>query len=147
MPGSLPTSFAGRLAWLRKAWANEPWPVHLHHRGVWIGDPGTGDHQWPAELTGGSKLGSPAWSEGFRRWIENSREDLDEDGSFIRPLAAAITELSHSAPLTARTLWTLGLCGFNWEAVALRGGWATEMYAGFVSNAIAMLYDHYRVAP
>lgn len=87
----MPKGIDALCAWLAEVSAEEL-PDRLHDRGVWR------DHGAHAE--GGSHLGSPVLHDDFRRFIEDSPSQLDEDGYFRTPYRAMLSRLrrNHSVP-------------------------------------------------
>lgn len=129
----LPTSFRGRLAWFAGAWAMEPVPEHLHSRGVWHDE------------AGGSRLGSPMWSADFVSYLCDAAMETDEDGSFKRPLAAALEKLRcDGSEFTVKVLWRLGMSGCAWEQIALALGYDIEVFQGYLSDALVKLWTLYQ---
>jgi hypothetical protein len=125
-----PKTFNALLDWLKQVWAEEPFPDHIHSRGVF-------------EL---SALGAPAMNHAFTQHIERP-SGTDQDGYFLTPLNAALEQISHGHPLAARNIWAVIRVDFDWKAIAARGGWAQEMYAMYLSRAIEDLWWQYKMAP
>lgn len=133
--GRMPANLGGFLKWYADGWDSEV-PTRLHKPEVWR------DHGIHAE--GGSKLGSPAWGDQFRRYMENVASECDEDGYFVRPMHAALSRIARRYPLTARALFAVAQSGYDWKAVALRGGWADEMFYLYLVQALTMLWHEHR---
>lgn len=133
--GAQPKTFGALLKWYSDIWDAEV-PTSIHKSEVWR------DHGIHAE--GGSKLGSPAWGDRFRRYIENSDAEVDEDGWFVRPMHAALSRIGRRWPLTARSLFAVAQSGYDWRGVATRGGWSEEMFAVYLTQALTMLWVEYR---
>lgn len=132
--GDQPKGLPALLRWYAKAWEAEI-PDKLHASGIWR------DHGTQAE--GGSALGSLPWSDPFRRYLENSPSEIDEDGYFRRPIHAALSRLSRPWPMMSRTLFAIAQAGFLWRDVATRGHWAVEMFEIYTEEALRRLWREY----
>lgn len=145
--GRMPKTLGGLLRWMAEQWmlelptalqvVEEPW----HGRQERDKD---GNPRWPSELVGGSLLGTPKDKDPFRRLMENSPSEVDEDGSYRRPMHAAIDRLSRRKPLMARNLAAVARAGWDWKSVGTRGGWPEEMYADYLTRALVVLWQEYR---
>lgn len=133
--GRQPASLGQFLRWYSDGWDAEV-PTSLHKAEVWR------DHGIHAE--GGSKLGSPAHSDPFRRYMENTDSECDEDGYFARPMHAALSRIGRRYPLTARTLFAVAQSGYDWKGVGTRLGYADEMFHGYLLWSLALLWNEYR---
>ncbi len=133
--GRMPTSLGGFLKWYSDGWDAEV-PTSLHKTEVWR------DHGIHAE--GGSKLGTPAWGDRFRRYMENADSECDQDGYFARPMHAALSRIGRRYPLTARALFAVAQSGYDWKGVATRGGWADELFYLYLVQAFTLLWHEYR---
>lgn len=138
--GRPPRTFASLMRWYADGWDMEV-PDAIHRSEVWMGRSGEGI---PAEHVGGSKLGTKAHTDPFRRYLENVPSEIDVDGSYVRPMHAALTRLSRRYPLTGRALFAVAQAGYDWRGVAVRGGWADEMFALYLTQALAQLWAEYR---
>ncbi len=132
--GRPPRNLAAAIAWFREQCANEI-PTTLHKSGVWR------DYGMHAE--GGSVLGSPAPSEPFRRFIENSPNELNEDGHYVRPVRAALYRMSLRWPLTARHLFRLALVDGDWRRHAANEGFHDEEMAVYIEAALMRLWEDF----
>jgi hypothetical protein len=132
--GIMPKALPELLRWYSEGWDAEV-PTALHKSEVWR------DHGQHA--TGGSKLGTPAHSDPFRRYLENEPSEMDADGWYTRPMHAALSRLSRRKPLTARALFAVAQCGYDWRGVADRGHWADEMFEVYICEALRMLWREY----
>ena len=133
--GVPPSDLAALLRWYAAGWDAEV-PMTLHRPEVWR------DHGQGAQ--GGSRLGSPAWSDPFRRYMEGTPSETDQDGSYARPMHAALSRLGRRHPLTVRALFAVAQSGYDWRGVADRGHWAGEMFAIYLERALLMLWAEHR---
>lgn len=145
--GRMPKTLPQLLRWMSEQWVLEtPAAIQVVEE-VWSGKQEyhrDGSTRWPAELTGGSHLGTPREVGAFRHLMEGSPQAIDEDGSYIRPLRAALARLSWRRPLMARNLVAVMASGCDWRGVAARGGWAEEMYADYLTAALVTLWREYK---
>ena len=134
------------LAWFRTEWANEI-PERLHTSGV----------EWTAG-DGGSRLGTPRWAEGFRRYIVDPRDYAVEyavydnvnqtDPHYVRPLRCAIAWLAHHRhPLMARWLFRLGTLDGQWAAVADSFTVPHEYGEAITRTALVLVRRAYMIRP
>lgn len=139
-----PETLPGYLRWYAEAWDDEV-PTTLHKVEVWASSgeivDGSGDK---VSDPGGSKLGTRAWGNQFRRYMENVDSECDADGFYIRPMHAALSRMERRWPLTARSLFAVAQSGYDWRGVAERGHWAEEMFYRFLMDAFAALWKEYR---
>lgn len=129
-----PANLAAAIAWFRGVCAEEL-PVTLHRAGVWR------DYGLHAE--GGSALGSPALSDPFRRFLQDSPSATDQDGNYIKPLRAALSRMSRHHPLTARHLFRLALVDGDWKRHAANEGFQDEEMALYLWGALLMLWKDF----
>ena len=129
--GIMPKTLPGLLHWYATG-RDEEVPTALHKSEVWR------DHGEHAQ--GGSRLGTPAHTDSFRRYLEGMSSELDADGYFARPMHAALSRVHRSRPLTARALFAVAQSGYDWRGVAERGHWATEMFEVYITAALMMLW-------
>lgn len=145
----LPKGLSGLLRWFLTGWSEET-PDTLHRGGhsTWFGPESsefkgakvaafTGPDREPvpsAELVGGSVLGSPAFNESFRRYIEESafarvrgKVDGKEQASaqFERPMRVAVSQMAWGdpgrragLPLAAQYAFALGMSNGDWRQLA-----------------------------
>jgi hypothetical protein len=132
--GIMPKALPGLLRWYAEGWDSEV-PTAIHKSEVWR------DHGPQAQ--GGSKLGTPAHSDPFRRYLENMPSEMDADGYYTRPMHAALSRLGRRHPLTARALFAVAQSGYDWRGVAERGHWADEMFEVYIAEALRMLWREY----
>lgn len=163
--GRCPETFEARLAWLARVWADEPMPEAIHGAGVWDGpqrfdrrgDPKTwptpnGMPEWPAELVGGSAIGSPRIIEPFRRYIEGARNSLDQDGYYRRPLAVALAKLEvggrRRPPRPRGASFVLDTCrSGDWRRVADQRGMDPEEAHDYLCALLGLLWEAYAPMP
>ncbi len=129
--GRPPRNLAAAIAWFREQCHNEV-PTTLHKSGVW--------RDYGTNAEGGSALGSPALSEPFRRLLENSASELDQDGFYVRPLRAALSRMSRRHPLTARHLYRLALVDGDWKRHAANEGFHDEEMQVYLERALFLLW-------
>ena len=132
--GVMPKGLPGLLRWYSQGWDAEV-PTALHKSEVWR------DHGIDAQ--GGSKLGSPAHTDPFRRYLENGSSEVDEDGYYLRPMHAALWRLGRRKPLMARHLFAVAQSGYDWRGVAERRHWTDEEYEVYLAEALRMLWREY----
>lgn len=134
--GKEPRGLGGLLHWYEEEWTSEV-PDRLHTSAIWQDD-GLG-----------SAIGSPAWSDPFRRYLEHSARELDEDGYFLRPVHAALADMSHRQPLIARLLLRLAWAGFTVDGVELVGEGAlpTEYKLVLCEQGLRGLWARWQPAP
>jgi hypothetical protein len=135
--GVQPKGLDQLLAWFRDLIADEV-PVALHKRGLWY------DHGQDA--SGGSKLGTPAWSDPFRRFIEgvDHPSALNDDGFYLWPLRAALSRMDRDRkPLTARMLFQLALLGGDWHRLADQMCYPIEIMELTIERALMHCWREY----
>lgn len=129
--GIQPRGLDALVRWFREVIADEA-PVAVHKPGVWR------DHGTEAE--GGSKLGSPAISDAFRRFIEGVPWQTDPDGYYVMPFRAALSRMSRRWPMAARHLYRLALVDGDWRRHADNVAWQREEMELYVESALRMLW-------
>lgn len=133
--GAQPKGLHALLGWFREVAVGEL-PVAVHKAGVWR------DHGPEAE--GGSKLGSPALSDHFRRLTEGTSSQLDSDGCYLFPMRAALDRLARSGkPLTARALFHLALVDGDWRRLADVMSYPDEFMELYIERALFHLWREY----
>ncbi len=132
--GLQPKSLPDLLRWFRGLCADET-PRTIHKAEVWH------DHALHGE--GGSALGSLAWSDPFRRYLENSDSECDAEGMYLRPLAASIFRLRLRYPLTAQHLYRLTLVDGDYRRHAENVGWQYEEMSVYLTRALQMLWREF----
>jgi hypothetical protein len=150
-----PTTFEDHLSWYAYHWSLEM-PDRIHVRGVWYGRQQVGregEDIWAAELTGGSRLHAPAVADGFRRYIENSDWERDDEGDYLRPMHAAVRRMlldgprREAQPTLALWLLRLAVNGFSWAALADAMHRPHDEVRAILDSALRQLYDLYQAGP
>lgn len=140
----MPKDLRGLMAWYEEQWSLET-PDRLHVHAVWKDRVTSHEQGEGIQPVGGSDTGAPAYSEPFRKRLENSPSELDVDGYYMRPLASALSRLGNGGhPLMARSLMSVAMAGFDWRAVADRGHWPHEMFEAFIREALIQLWRTHR---
>lgn len=168
-----PRSFEDLVAWLVEGYAAET-PRAIHAGGLWVGRPPrvvervvdgkrrlVPSEDIPADLVGGSELGSPKDAEPMRQLMENSPRQIAGDGleeHYVRPMRAALARLSgrHDCvaverrarrcpprPLMAHYLTEIAIAGGDWRAVGDRWDYdrgTAEIMAGTALRELARIY-------
>ena len=121
--GVRPKGMAALLRWFLSEWTAEV-PDAIHGGELWRGVPGRNESP-PKDLLGGSLLGTLAYADPFRRFIENRPGEVDADGFYVRPMRAAVADLAGrdenaDSWYWARYLWMLGCNAGDWLAVGER---------------------------
>lgn len=129
-----PKGLGPLVTWFRDVIADES-PITLHKGGVWR------DHGQDA--AGGSKLGAPAISDAFRRFIEGVPWQTDPDGYYVLPFRAALARISRRWPMTARHLYRLALVDGDWRRHADNVAWQHEEMELYIGEALRMLWREY----
>ena len=129
-----PRTLPELVAWFREALDSET-PMTLHKGEVW--------RDYGQHASGGSLLGTPAWSEPFRRFIAGSEHETDVEGYFIRPLRAALARFRRQHPLTSRHLVRLALAQGDLDRHAANIGWSLEEVEMFMSRALFLLWKEW----
>jgi hypothetical protein len=149
--GLRPKGVGAYVNWLLTEWANEL-PDRMHEHAVWRGYASTNETP-PKDHLGGSLSGSPAWTDPFRRYMENSPRELDRDGYFVRPLHAALGELAGRGPayadkpFMARFCLALACAGGDWRGVCDRIHIPVQVQEVWTESALARLWGHWRESP
>ena len=133
--GIMPATLGQLLRWYAEGWDAEV-PTSIHKSDVWR------DHGIHAE--GGSKLGSLAYRDPFRRYLEDIASQTDEDGWFTLPMHAALERLGRRWPFGARTLFAVAQSGYDWRGVAERLHYADEFMHRYLQQALEDLWTEYR---
>ena len=142
------------MQWFLTEWQAEL-PTSIHKGEVWRDYVGLTEDR---AGQGGSLLGTPAYAELFRRYIEGSPFETDPDGRYVRPLHAAIARIcgrqGHEGPtptrlpgpFMARFLFRLGHSGdINHSCHTM--GIPPQVQPIYVEQALYRLWRVYEVAP
>jgi hypothetical protein len=92
---------------------------------------------------GGSRLGTLAWSDGFRRILEAPRSQ-DPEGFYLLPLAAALASIERRDSYMAAYLRAIALAGFEVSPVGMRAGLPESVAMVYAREALECLYRAYR---
>lgn len=109
--GIQPKGLDALVTWFREL-IHEEVPVTVHKAEVW--------RDYGHDGSGGSLLGTPAYSDPFRRFIESvDRPSItDEDGRYRFPLRSALSRISRRDDVMARMLYQLALLDGDWYRLA-----------------------------
>lgn len=141
--GRMPRTLSGLLHWYTQALALEL-PDRTHKREVWRDSVSTHELEQGTQPTGGSHLGTPAWSGLFRAFIEGSESRTDEDGYYLFPVRSALCRLSRRWPATASYLFRVGMSEGDWRTTATALGYSLEIMEVFTEEALRKLWlQHY----
>jgi len=142
--GVRPKDLPGLLRWYEQACSDEM-PDRDHVRGVWHDFVTPDEARRGIKPVGGSQSGAPAYSEPFRKRIENTPSEVDQDGYYLRPIEAALSRIARAGqPLMSRHLQMLAWAGFDWRRRADLIGWAHEEYEVYIREALIHLWREYR---
>jgi hypothetical protein len=142
------------MAWFLEEWQREL-PSRTHKAEVWRDYVGFTEDRMGQ---GGSLLGTPAYAELFRRYIEGSPFETDPDGRYVRPIHAAIARLCgrrghdgptpklDNGPFMARFLFRLAHSGDLGHSAASMGIPA-QVQLIYAEQALYRLWRVYEVAP
>ncbi len=135
--GQMPKSMECLVSWFRDVCAQEL-PVRLHKSGVW--------RDYGVNAEGGSYIGSPASTDAFRRFMENSPSNVDQDGYYSKPLRAALSRLNRRWPFMARHLYRLALVDGDWRLYARQATvWSDEEMQLYMGEALRRLWREYAI--
>lgn len=143
---TMPKDLPGLLAEYEAACSSET-PNDLHSSQVWRDRVSAGELESGVHPVGASESGALAYSDEFRRRIENSAAEVDHGDDeaavasgrvyFMRPVQAALGRIARRGrPLMARHLQLLAWAGFDWRARADKIGWAHEEYEVYIREAL-----------
>lgn len=172
-----PRTFVALVAWLVEGY-NAETPMAHHAGDLWVGRPPrtvervvdgkrrlVPSEDIPADLVGGSELGSPKDAEPFRQLLENSPRQIAGDGleeHYVRPMRAALSKLSgrHDCitaerrlrkcpprPLMAHYLTEIAIAGGDWRSVGDRWDYDQATAEIVATSALRELARLYRKAP
>lgn len=149
-----PRGLPALLHWFLTEWAHEV-PDRIHKGDVWRDYVGLMEDR---KAEGGSRLGSPQYAEAFRRYLEGSPFETDQDGRYARPIHAAIaricgrqghegpTERLAPYPYMARFLFRLATTGDVAQACASMGI-PPQVQPIYAEQALYRLWRGYAVGP
>jgi len=135
-----PRGLIDLLHWFEAEWHDQA-PDDLHRFDVWR-EYVNANEQWK-RLGGGSRLGTPAWSEGMRRLLEAPKSQ-DTDGWYVHPLAAAMRTIERRDGYMATFLRAVALAGFSVSPVGLRCGLPESVTMIYANEALDRLWKAYR---
>lgn len=148
--GVMPKGLQPLLEWFLRTWAEEV-PVRLHTSGQERQRPGhivRGNLEVIDDPGGGDRTGAPRIADEWRRYVENSDKETDVDGSFVRPMHAALTMLAGrsrdgSYPFMARFLTAVALANGDFEFVCRNYGIRREISSVYTEEALRRLWIRY----
>jgi len=135
----MPQTLKGLLRWYVHAFDTET-PERLHKGEVWRDHVTVSEMDEGVQAKGGSHLGSPALADGFRRVLEGSASQIDEDGYYRYPIRAALSRLSRRKPFMAQFLVRLAMCEGDWRSVADALGFPHEFVETYAEAALRRLW-------
>lgn len=142
--GSMPRSLEGLIAWYIGEVADEL-PERLHKGEVWSDRVSLYERSEGIRAQGGSALGSPAYSGGMRLRLEAPATIVDEDGSFLHPMRAALEEMRRNGHrFLAGNLHRLAQREGDWRGLADAKGWEHEEMAFYLQKGLEKLWFCYR---
>lgn len=142
--GVMPKDLTGLVRWFEQQSSLET-PDRLHVHAVWKDQATQHEREQGYRPVGGSDTGAPAYSEPFRKRLENSPSETDQDGYYMRPLASALSRIARRGyPLMARHLMMLASAGFDWRKRAGAIGWAPEEYEVYLAECLRRLWKEHR---
>lgn len=141
--GVMPKDLPGLLRWF-EAQVEAELPARLHLHAVWRDRVTRAEAEEGVQPVGASDTGAPALAEPFRKQLENSPWETDQDGYYMRPVASAIARIGRRKPLLARHLTLLAAAGFDWRRRADALGWAHEEYELFITEVLIRLWREHR---
>lgn len=156
------------LGWFLEAFRCET-PIEMNGHSVFVGQPDKPGREtlWArgsraSELSGGSLLGSPAFTDDFRRFIEDGSRQVERaeyEGNQDRtvhyryPLRAALAELggrgkaTDEYPFMARVLYRTAMRDGDWDGACESMGIIGPVRWVYVQEALRRLWRHYEVEP
>lgn len=132
--GIMPKALPELRAWYIGTFNSEV-PDTVHKNEVWRD---YGDH-----AEGGSVLGAPAYSDPFRRYMENVPSELDVDGYFVRPVHAALSRLERRKWFAARHLFRFAMVGGDMARYADVVRMVREVAEDYISECLRQLWREY----
>lgn len=134
--GIQPKGLDALVTWFREACHDEA-PVTIHKNELWR------DHGHDG--SGGSALGTPAWSDPFRRFLEglDHPSATDADGRYRLPLRAALSRMERRHEMMARMLYQLALLDGDWRRLADHMSYPADMVEYAMRSALHDLWREY----
>lgn len=147
--GVMPRTLDLLLEWYVSSWADEL-PMRLHQAGRQRTPPGNivrADLSVAHDPGGADRTGAPRLADEWRRYLENSDREVNEDGSFVRPIHAALSYLAgrrqDGRHFMARYLLAVAFAGGNWRHVASRMGINEHVAEVYTHEALRRLWLRY----
>lgn len=151
------------LAWFVTEFRAEI-PARLHGRGVWAAAEPRGDEEVPLGEQGGSLLGSPKTSDGFRAYLEGHPTETElarwtDDGTttgtkaYRMPIRAALHRLSGRGrdtdeyPFMGRVLYRTAMRDGDWDSACASFGIPEPVRRVYVYEALRRLWSKYDPEP
>lgn len=149
--GTMPKTLNGLLVWYARECFGEV-PAELHTSQVWRDRVNLAEAENGVRPVGSSDTGALAYADDFRRTIENSPSEIDEDGYYRRPIASALSRLARKrvpkgGSLMAARLIALARLGFDWQRQADNIGWHHDEMHVYMREALICLWNEYRAEP
>ena len=136
--GIQPKGLDALVAWFRECIHNEA-PTTIHKNELW--------RDWGHDGDGGSKLGTLAWSEPFRRFIEgvDRPSAFDDDGRYRLPLRAAIARWARRPDrcVSAQYLYQMALLDGDWRRLADRLSYPHEFMELYMKSCLHEFWREY----
>lgn len=148
--GVMPRGLQALLRWFLAEWADEV-PMRLHGAGQERMPPGSivrSDLTVVKDPGGPDRTGAPRHSDEWRRYVENSDRETNADGSYVRPMHAALSMLAGRSrdgayPFMARYLMSVAFANGDWEHVAARQGVPAAVAVVYTEEALRRLWVRY----
>lgn len=153
-----PSGLGGMVRWFVSRYRVEL-PDEVHASGVESERPGRvvrSDGSGVTDPGGGSRLGSPRLSPGFRAYVFGSpfqTEHPVSDGraeigeSYASPMRATIAWLEHRHPLKAAWLRAVGRTDGDWRTVTAAAALPEEYGEAITRDALQLVFRHYEEGP
>ncbi len=136
--GIQPKGIDQLIRWFRECCHDEA-PMTVHKNEIW--------RDWGHDGNGGSKLGTMAHSDPFRRFLDSVDHPsaTDDDGRYRFPLRAALSRYTRTSPLTARVLYQLALVDGDWRRWSDNCGYNHEVGEKYLLTALYELWREFSV--
>ena len=136
--GIQPKGLDALVSWFRVC-IHEEAPTTIHKHELW--------RDWGHDGDGGSKLGTLAWSEPFRRFIlaVDHPSAVDEDGRYRLPLRAALSRWARHPKyaVPAQYLYQLALLDGDWRRLADNLSYPSALMEMFLETALYRFWREY----